>query len=32
MDWDINIDQNKINCPEYKNIDSTIKSFNMVQI
>ena len=29
---DINIDQNKINDPEYKKLDSTLKSFSMVQI
>ena len=28
---DINIDQNNINNPEYKKLDSTLKSFNMVQ-
>ena len=28
---DINVDQNNINCPEYKKFDSTLKSFNMVQ-
>ena len=28
---DINVDQNKISAPEYKKLDSTLKSFNMVQ-
>ena len=28
---DINVDQNNINCPDYKKLDSTLKSFNMVQ-
>ena len=28
---DINVDQNNINNPEYKKLDSTLKSFNMVQ-
>ena len=28
---DINVDQNKISDPEYKKLDSTLKSFNMVQ-
>ena len=27
----INVDQNKINDPEYRKSDSTLKSFNMVQ-
>ena len=28
---DINVDQNKINCPEYKKKYLTLKSLNMVQ-
>ena len=28
---DINVDQNKINGPEYRKLDSTLKSFSMVQ-
>ena len=28
---DINVDQNKISTPDYKKLDSTLKSFNMVQ-
>ena len=28
---DINLDQNKINSPDYKRLDTTLKSFNLVQ-
>ena len=28
---DINVDQNKISSPDYKKLDSTLKSFNMIQ-
>ena len=28
---DINLDQNKINSPDYKKLDATLKSYNMVQ-
>ena len=29
---DINLDQNKINSPDYKKLDSTMKAFGMVQV
>ena len=29
---DINVDQNKISAPDYKKLDSTLKSFGMVQV